>query len=89
MRGVPGRVVSQCFVASKAGVGAPPRRLNQYCAKCEHVLQLVEIGCWSMTGIMLVIGLPAYQLLPMLVAGQKPGSTKKLTDSALPCAALA
>ena len=40
MRGVSGRVVSQCFVASKAGVGAPPRRLDQYCAKCEHVLQL-------------------------------------------------
>jgi hypothetical protein len=41
MRGMFGRVVSQCFVASKAGVGAPPRRLDQYCAKYEHVLQLV------------------------------------------------
>jgi hypothetical protein len=44
MRGVSGRVVSQCFVASKAGVGAPPRRLDQYCAKCEHLLQLAGIA---------------------------------------------
>lgn len=27
-------VVSQCFVATKAGIGAPPKRLDQYCAKC-------------------------------------------------------
>jgi len=26
-------VVSQCFVATKAGIGAPPKRLDQYCAK--------------------------------------------------------
>ena len=35
MRCIGCRVVTQCFVGSKAGVGAPPKRLDQYCAKCD------------------------------------------------------
>ncbi len=58
MDGVLG-VVSQCFVATKAGIGAPPKRRDQYCAKCASstllvhslLLRKMPLSCLSDNGV--------------------------------------